>query len=395
LRKLFTLILLLALGAVGAYYMGVYSEIPVGSIINRIPAESPGHDLNTKGGPELNAENPAGAAVSLREAIRLEPDNRIIARNLSIALARMVNNISGDEQGAIRLLNESLQIWPNNPEGLDGLSTIHFRAARYKEALDHAMVLQEMMPDRTDLGEYVRHLQKRIDDEQGMSFEKGDRFRLLYSDEKRLEYGGEILSILQTQLDSLTAALGIFPEKTIDVLLLTEDLGARADPQNPFLEGLYDGQIRLYVSDGIDDRQKLILTVRHEMVHALLHQAAGKLPGWVQEGLAQKVGEEPDADHIGTLKRYIAREIKEGYKVELSIMGSSFIDLGIESRTRAYATSLLFMDYLSRMHGNSFIPRFIAELMSGVSPGEALRALTGYSLTQLQMSFTTDLEGKV
>jgi tetratricopeptide (TPR) repeat protein len=394
LRKLLTLIILLVLGGVGAYFMGVYSEIPLDSIIRRGPEQGPGQELNVKGITELNAGNPSVAVVALREASRLEPDNHIIARNLSIALAREANEMSGDEEAAIKLLTESLQIWPKNPEGLDGLSTIHFQAARYKDALDHALVLQDIMPDRADLGEYVRHLQKKVADEKGMSFEQGDHFRLLYSDEKRLEYEGEILSILQTQLDSLTVALGIFPDKPIDVLLLTEDLGTRADPLDPFLEGLYDGQIRLYMGEGIDDRKKLILTVRHEMVHALLHRAAGNLPGWVQEGLAQKAGEEPAEDHLMAVRRYIAREVSEGYRVDLSTMGISFINMENVSRTRAYATSLLFMDYLSRVYGNSFIPRFVAELTSGVSPGDALMTLTGYSFAQLQVSFTTDLEEK-
>ena len=393
-KKLITILVLLLLGAAGAYYMGVYSEIPLGNLIKRIPAEGPGQELNAKGIAELNAGNPAGAVAALREARGLEPDNRIIERNLSIALAREANDMSGDEASAIRLLTESLQIWPKNTEGLDGLSTILFRAARYKDALDHALVLQEMMPDRSDLAQYVRHLQKKVADERGMSSEKGDYFRLLYSDEKRLEYEGEILSILQAQLDSLSVALGIFPDKPVDVLLLTEDLGTRADPLDSFLEGLYDGQIRLYLGDGIDDTQKLILTVRHEMVHALLHQGVGNLPGWVQEGLAQKAGEEPPEDHLVAVRRYIAREVREGYRVDLSTMGISFINLDKESRTRAYATSLLFMDYLSRVYGNSFIPRFVAELTSGVSPGDALKTLTGFTFAQLQVSFTTDLEGK-
>ncbi|MCK5352160.1 hypothetical protein KAJ77_06260, partial [bacterium] len=360
-RKLTTLFILLLLGGLGAYYMGVYSELSVDSLLSGSPAQGPGEKMNTKGITELNAGNPAGAAVALREARRLEPDNRIVQRNLSIALAREANGMLADEAAAIELLSESLQIWPKNTEGLDGLSTIHFRAARYKEALDYAMVLQEMMPDRADLGEYVRHLQKKVADEQGMSSEKGDRFRLLYSEEKRLEYSGELLSVLQTQLDSLTAALGIFPENPIDVLLLTEDLGVRADPLDPLLEGLYDGQIRLYLGDGIHDRPKLILTVRHEMVHALLHQGAGNLPGWVQEGLAQKAGEEPDEDHLVTARRYVGSKIREGYSVELSNMGISFINMDKESRTLAYATSLLFMDYLSRKYGSGFIPRFVSE----------------------------------
>jgi len=394
LRRFIILLLLLLLGGIGAYYAGIYLEIPMDSFINRVPAPGLGQELNARGIAELGTGNPTEAIVSLREASRLEPENKIIDRNLSIALARAANDMAVDEGEAIKLLDESLQIWPKNPEGLDGLSTIHFRAARYQDALEHALVLQEMMPDRTDLGEYVRHIQERVASEKGMSSEIGDSFRLLYSDEKRLEYSGEVLSILQTQLDSLTAALGIFPEKTIDVLLLTEDLGTRADPFDPLLDGLYDGQIRLYVGDGIDDRQKLIITVRHEMVHALLHQAAGNLPGWVQEGLAQVAGEEPEDDHLEAAKRYIAREIRDGYRVDLSRMGVSFINMENVSRTRAYAASLLFMDYLTRTYGNGFVSRFVVELSSGEAPVDALRTLTGYSFEQLQASFTADIEGK-
>lgn len=392
-KKLFYLSILLILGAFAAYYTGVYSEIPLDSIIRRGPERGPGQDLNTRGVSELNAGNPAEAAVALREAKRLEPDNNVIARNLSIALAREANEISENEQAAISLLKESLQIWPKNPEGLDGLSTIHFRAARYRDALDYALILQEMMPDREDLNDYVTHLQERVANERGMTSEKGDSFRLMYSDQRRLEYEGEILSILQTQLDSLTVALGIFPEKTIDVLLLTDDLGTRADPFDPLLDGLYDGQIRLYVGEGIDDRQKLILTVRHEMVHALLHQAIGNLPGWVQEGLAQKAGEEPDQDQLDKARRYLAAKIREGYRVDLSKMGVSFINMENEERLNAYAASLLFLDYLTREYGGGFVSRFVVEMMSGVTPQEALRRLTGNSFAKLQVSFSRDLEG--
>ena len=393
-RKLFTLLILFLLGGVAAYYAGVYSALPFDSLINRMPALGPGQELNTKGITDLNAGNPEGAVIALREASRLEPENPVIARNLSIALARQGNSLSEDEQASVQLLKESLAMWPKNPEGLDGLSTIHFRAARYEDALEPAMVLQEMMPDRADLAEYVVHLKGKIADEKGMSSEKGDRFRLLYSDEKRLEYGGELLSILQTQLDSLTVALGIFPDRPIDVLLLTDDLGTRASPMDPFLEGLYDGQIRLYVGEGISDDRKMILTVRHEMVHALLHQAAGNLPGWVQEGLAQKAGEEPDLDHIVAVRKFMAEKVREGYKVDLATMGVSFINLDKESRTRAYATSLLFMDYLTQEYGSSFIPRFTAELASGMSPDDALRAVTGSDFAQLQTSFSSNLAGE-
>lgn len=399
-RKPFTLFIVLLLAAAGLYLAGAFTDSPItrvfkiDDLIRRGPASGPGQELNAKGINELNAGNPEEAVATLREAVKLEPTNSVFRRNLSIAIARKANKMSGDEQAVIKLLEESLQLWPKNPEGLDGLSTIHFKAARYTAALESAMILKEMMPERDDLAQYVIHLQKKVADEKGMSSEKGDRFRLLYSDEKRLEYGGELLSILQTQLDSLSVALGIFPERPIDVLLLTDDLGTRATPQDPFLEGLYDGQIRLYAGQGIEDRTKLILTVRHEMVHALLHQAAGNLPGWVHEGVAQIAGEDPDEERMMDLKKYLAHKVREGYRIDLASMGISFINLDGDSRTQAYASSLLFMDYLSREYGSSFLPRFVAEISSGTSPTNALKTLTGYSFAQLQSSFSSNLAGE-
>ena len=399
-RKFNTILILLLLAAGGLYLLGIFTGSPidsvfsVDSIIRRGPASGPGQELNAKGVGELNAGNPETAVAALREAYRLEPENPVITRNLSIALARMASNMPDENENSIRLFEESLAMWPKNPESLDGLSAIHFRAARYAEALESARVLKEMMPEREDLAQFVSHLEKKVEDEKGMSSEMGDQFRLLYSDEKKLEYGGEILAILQTQLDSLTVALGIFPDRPIDVLLLTRDLGNRAAPVDPSLEGLYDGQIRLYMGDGILDRQKFIFTVRHEMVHALLHQVAVNLPGWVHEGIAQLEGEQPNEERLENLGRYMAGEIRDGYRVDLGTMGISFINLDSESRMRAYASSLLFMDYLSHVYSSSFIPRFVAEISSGAAPVDALKMLTGRSFDQLQKSFSDDLERK-
>ena len=194
-------------------------------------------------------------------------------------------------------------------------------------------------------------------------------------------------------MDSLTVALGIFPSKAVDVLVLTEDLGSWADPLDPSMEGLYDGQIRLFVGEGIDDEKRLTATVRHEMVHALLHGAAGDLPSWVQEGVAQKVGENPDGEHLQAVRSYIAREMANGFVVDLSSLGKSFITMSPERRTKAYAVSLLLMDHLERSFGNNFIQLFVSELVEGTDPQTALKTLTGRTLGQLQDSLTRELGG--
>ena len=392
-RKVLTLMLMMA-AAVGAitFFGGMPVDLPVDSFLSRGGQEHPGEELNAKGVDTLADSNPEMAVTIFREALELEPGDRIINRNLSVALARVAAGTDQDEEAMV-LLGESEELWPVNPEALDGLSTLHFRAGRYQEALEYALKLQKRIPDREDLNEYVAHLEQKVAGREGMVIEQGDNFRLLYSGQRKLEYEGEILALLQTQMDSLTVALGIFPSKAVDVLVLTEDLGSWADPLDPSMEGLYDGQIRLFVGEGIDDEKRLTVTVRHEMVHALLHGAAGDLPSWVQEGVAQKIGENPDGEHLQAVRSYIAREMENGFVVDLSSLDRSFITMDPEHRTRAYAVSFLLMDHLERSFGNNFIQLFVSELVEGTDPQTALKTLTGRTLGQLQDSLTRELGG--
>jgi tetratricopeptide (TPR) repeat protein len=348
--------------------------------------------LNVKALDALDAGKNERAVTLLREAALLEPENGVVRRNLSVALARVAAENFEDEERALKYLSESEKIWPVNPEALDGLSTLHFKAKRYEESLEYARKLQKKFPGREDLAKYVAHLEQRVASSEGMVTEEGDNFRLLYSGQRQLEYEGEILAMLQKEMDSLTAALGIFPTEPVDVLVLTKELGSRAEPFDPFLDGLYDGQIRLYVGDGINDKEKLTLTVRHEMVHALLHGAAGLLPSWVQEGLAQKIGEDPEEKHIKAVRDYMAREITGGYVIDLTGLDHSFITMEPEQRTRSYAVSLLLMDHLERSYGRNFIQKFVSELADGSEPQVALESLTGEKLSDLQKSFERNLE---
>jgi tetratricopeptide (TPR) repeat protein len=375
------------------YFVGGSSfQIPLDRIIHSTHDDGKSMELNARGVKELSEGQDERAVVTLREAADLQPNDPIIIRNLSIALSRSAMLDGRNEDEALGMLKESLALWPRNPEGLDGMTTIHFRNSRYGKALEYAQQLQIVLPNRPDLDAYIVHLKQRAASVKGMVSEKGDRFRLLYSGNRRLEYEGEITAILQVHMDALTSTLGIFPEDPVDVLILTDDLGDRADPMNPYMEGLYDGQIRLYMGDGIEDMEKFILTVRHEMIHALLHEAAGILPGWVHEGLAQKVGEDPARERIDMVRKYVADAISKGYMVNMAALDTTFIDMEDEDRSMAYATSLLFMDWLVNNYGELFIPRFVSEITSGIPSERAVEKVTGTDFIRIQESFNKDLK---
>ncbi len=348
--------------------------------------------LNEEGLDRLDDGKFTEAVSKFRAAMDLKPADEAIAHNLSLGLARMAVARSdlGDVKAASEYLGEALDVWPENPEALRTMALIHYRSGRYVESRDLALRLNAFYPGSEDVEEFIAHLQTVIEESEGMVSEDGHHFRLLYSGDRRLEFEGEFLSLLQDEMDSLTAIMGYFPSNVIDVLLMTGDLGLRAVPLDPSLTGLYDGKIRVYL-DEIENLEGVRKTVRHEMVHALLHRVGGVLPGWFQEGMAQFLGERYLEGEDPRLRVYLRTRLDEGYGLDLTGLGISFVDLPDEGRTAAYASSYLFMEYLVQKYGENLIPIIIGELEGGQGLIPALRELTGRDLTTLQVEFVESI----
>jgi hypothetical protein len=66
-----------------------------------------------------------------------------------------------------------------------------------------------------------------------------------------------------------------------------------------------------------------------------------------------------------------------------------------EERSRAYATSLLFIDWLVKNYGDNFIPMFVSEISSGTGPYMAVKNVTGIGFGQVQDSFKRSLAGDI
>jgi hypothetical protein len=330
----------------------------------------------------------------LRDVRQTEPYDPVIARNLSLGLARIAQKEAGalPEEEKVALLQEALDAWPENPEALNVMSTIHYRNGRYREAWDLAVRMAAFYPDQPHLQDYIAHLETFLQESEGLVSEDGQYFRILYSTDRELEFEGQLLALLQTEMDSLTAAMGYFPSGAIDVLIMTEDMGEKANPEDPFLQGLYDGKIRLYLKGKNPEGDAFIRTVRHEMVHAILHRAAGDLPGWFQEGIAQKVGETPTAEEAAAMRNYLVRRLDTGQPVSVAGLERSFVNLPNDERAAAYAASYTFVDFLVGMYGENLIPVLITELEGRQPLEQVLESLTGKDLASLEADFIRDLK---
>ncbi len=352
------------------------------------------HALNQQGITFMKEGKFEKAVKILRAARAAKPGDSVIAQNLSLGLARLsrtAENGRGIEENEA-LLKEALSVWPENPEALNSLSRRYYEDGRYKDAWNLAVRLAAFHPDLPNLREYIARLESLMEEDKGMVTEEGQYFRLLYSGARQLEFEGELLAILQEEMDSLTAVLGIFPSHPIDVLLMTEDLGEKAKPVDPAFKGIYDGRIRLYLGDSLNDRDVLTRTVRHEMVHALLRQAGGVLPAWFQEGVAQKLGERPSARETVEMKRVLRDAMKGAFSLDLLSFGDSYVSLPADKRNMAYAASYLFIEYLEGKYGENMIPVIVSDLQRGLSIEEAMMSYTGKGIHDLQADFIKDLK---
>ena len=91
--------------------------------------------------------------------------------------------------------------------------------------------------------------------------------------------------------------------------------GATGSPA--WADGLFDpvlGRIQIPTQGALTDRPWLTRVVRHEFVHALLHERlgleAGSLPTWLNEGLAMHLAGDPWPDLDQVLSGVAARDIK-------------------------------------------------------------------------------------
>src|SRR2546428_686644 len=111
-----------------------------------------------------------------------------------------------------------------------------------------------------------------------------------------------VLEILEDAYREIGQQLGHFPAKPILVVLHTRETFQGAAGGPAWSDGLYDpvmGRIKVPTQGALTDKAWLTRVLRHEYVHALLHDrmgGRGAIPQWLNEGLAMQLAGDPPPD---------------------------------------------------------------------------------------------------
>ncbi len=270
------------------------------------------------------------AVALFEECVAAEPGQKIFRQNLSEALARL-----------------STQQWDRGGSALQG------------EAVANMARAVEMAPGREDLAARLAQMRQLLGSEAGNLHESSGHFDLSYDGSRDdLSFRtAEVFDALESAYLDFTELFGLDPvaqgRGRIRVVLYKREGFLGATGMGHWAGGLYDGSIRVPLEDLGREREQLRRVLRHELVHAFVHESGGRdVPGWLNEGLAQLL----ESNDPATLGRNLqaARAKLRGFELAtLETLKGSLGAVGDEAAIgRAYAQSLLLVDFIAREHGD-------------------------------------------
>ena len=286
------------------------------------------------------------------------------------------------------------------------------------EAFPH-LALAELFQERDRLGEAARHLDlataRAGKDPAVQSYlktvtakvrrtEKSDA-RLTSRDSTHftVKFDGEadqttwvaVLEILEEAYREIGQRFGHFPSKPIVVVLQANTTFQSETGSPAWADGLFDpvlGRIQVPVQGTLVNRAWLRQVLRHEFVHALLHDqqgpASSALPTWLNEGLAMELSEDRWSD--------LDRMMKQDYTLlPLPALEGAWGEFPPETAALAYQEANSAVRYLIDRFGMHQVHGLLSHLKARQALSAAMQSQLSLSYEQFQARWLDQLQVRV
>ncbi|MCD6568499.1 MAG: peptidase MA domain-containing protein [Dehalococcoidia bacterium] len=208
-------------------------------------------------------------------------------------------------------------------------------------------------------------------------------------------FAAELMDTCETGLARLTEEMGIHPEDSIKIYVYasSEDLrGAMIFPMEWTGGAAYTefGIVVIGISQSQLDWGKRALV--HELTHLIVHQATfspyGRLPTWLDEGLA--VYNEGELDP--SLRSWLDKAISEDALISVRSLCSPF-STDPEKAYISYAESYCLVKYLMGDYGGDRMMEMLMLFKQGTTCDEALTEVYGFDIEGLNVRLREALMG--
>lgn len=248
----------------------------------------------------------ASAAVpAFKAAVALAPRDQTPRLNLTYAYVETKAPALTRE-----FLEETIQLAPNDPVAHVALADLLYDKDDLAGALLHLEQGRQHTPAGSPQRPYLDLVAARVaraeQAEQKFSARESSHFLVKFNGNEDYDTWTKVLDILEDAYRNIGQKFNYFPGKPIIVVLHTKATFQGATGSPAWADGLYDGvlgRIQIPTQGALTDQAWLARVLRHEFVHALLHQRVegGHVPQWLNEGLAMQLAGDnawPDLDRV-------------------------------------------------------------------------------------------------
>ncbi len=381
-----------------------------------VPARSDEVEELARRGLELLEADRVGEALAVFEsALQLAPGEPGLRRGAAIALARLGRSAleASRLDEAIARFQLALGYWQDDPELNLWLGVAHYRADHFFAARNEFQhVLRHRPEDPTALAyvgyayyredrlrqaeEFLGRAAARSPDDAQLtrwldrtraerrvwetySSLEDDHFTVRFPEADDAPRARFVLDLLADAYVRVGNDLGLYPDGTLIVFAYGGTDFRRITGTSPWIQGLYDGKVRLSIDEPVDEAE-LGRLLAHEYSHALLHRLAPGTPAWLEEGLAQLEEGRP-ADGA---REFVREAFARGEGIPFEELASPFHSTGDRDRVElGYAQSFVFVNDLAGRYGKGTLVRVLARSGEGIPLSEAFGAETGNRLDEL------------
>ena len=201
-----------------------------------------------------------------------------------------------------------------------------------------------------------------------------------------------VLEILEEAYREIGQKFGHFPSKTIVVVLHAKSTFQSATGSPMWADGLFDpvlGRIQVPAQGALTDHAWLTRVLRHEFVHALLHdqlgQAGNAVPTWLNEGLAMELS----GDRWSDLDQIMKQEFT---LIPLPALEGAWGGLSGDAATVAYLEANSAAHYLIDRFGMHRVQDLLAHLKAKQGLSAAMQSQLSLSYEQFQSRWVDQLQ---
>jgi tetratricopeptide (TPR) repeat protein len=346
-----------------------------------VSAQPPMSEAAEKGFQALQNGDTDKAASIFRDALTRRP------RDPQLLLgAGVVAKLQGQEQNAIALLKQALQIEPRLALAAALLGELFYRQGDidlaikvYERALPNAPAsVIEVMRQRLEAWRTEASLP------QSHEAIKDDRFTISFDGPVQQKLAARAASVLDAAFWQIGKTLGAYPSASINVVLYSERQFHDITGAPEWAAGGFDGQIRMPVRGAAQNLAQFDRVLTHELTHAMLKSIAPRnLPAWLNEGLAMYC---EGRDGTASERRLAAARLF----VPLAALRTGFARLTTAQAMVAYEESAFATSALIERIGPAGLAQLLQDLGNGQTIEQAVERF-GFDFA----AFESDLARRV